>query len=741
MSSTIVNPLHDSAAAAAGEPSRQAGQGLGVLQWCQVVSVCYAALVLLPSGSGMGSTQWGDDGAENGNSTASEEYPRLCPRAIICSEGWFQLALIGGARLSAYAMFPLLAVAYLTKCHALTTVLERTIVSVWLPLHDLHQVHASAGRAIGWLTLVHALCHGCRWAARRELGLLLSAPAGASGLVAALCAAPICLLMGGPARLRASLSWEVRKAAHLLCAPFGIALLWHTPRMLVFCTAVMGVYGADQAFTVFAASHRIDKPAFTRLANAVILTFANPAEWKDNGIGYINVLVPWISRFQHHPFSVYAHPKRKNHSCVCIVAGGDWTRRLHDSLATPTTRPVWISGPFISPYQGASEHDNLMLVATGVGITPALSCLEHHRNHRKVSLLWMCRDPSLVEFFLDVFTFDDEGFTLIFYTGKTSLQLPKNISPHVYILPGRPNIQQVIGSVVQSVDEDVPLSSDLLQQSMAFMVKHLAEIGELELAATALERVATRLRQLLQSGVSLQTIMAAFDTDASSSIDLNELNTGLVSLNIRLSQTELDELMHAIDTNGTGAISSREWIDFIESRVQLPSTETESVRMQAVSQWRSMTTEGRARMRLLKKLVRQGARVLYEEMNRGEVDQLSETDIKHGVARLTTVLHIDLQQPSLDIVAAILTNGCATIAYDEFAEGFSMLQGLTVFLERSITSSTLASSVQSSAAKVKIRHPDRWMLLYCGGSAPVMDALSEFSREFGIKYTTESFRW
>ena len=79
------------------------------------------------------------------------------------------------------------------------------------------------------------------------------------------------------------------------------------------------------------------------------------------------------------------------------MLAGDWTRELHDAVRRPTRRPVWISGPFASPYSTAINYDNLILVASGIGITPALSIISAHKETRRINLVWICRDPALLE--------------------------------------------------------------------------------------------------------------------------------------------------------------------------------------------------------------------------------------------------------------------------------------------------------------------------------------------------------
>ena len=113
-----------------------------------------------------------------------------------------------------------------------------------------------------------------------------------------------------------------------------------------------------------------------------------------------------------------------------------------------------------------------------------------------MSLLWMCRDPSLIEFFLDIFEFSDDGFTLIFYTGKLPLTLPKGLPRNVKIIPGRPDIRVVLAEIIQSVEENLDLPSPLLQQSNQYVVSNMLSASR-DVAADDAESVPVLHRHLV----------------------------------------------------------------------------------------------------------------------------------------------------------------------------------------------------------------------------------------------------
>ena len=166
---------------------------------------------------------------------------------------------------------------------------------------------------------------------------------------------------------------QVRKGLHHLHWVFGIALAFHAPAVNIFWImfAVLLVYGLDALYGLLLKAYIIETAEFTCLKNGVQLRFVNPEGFR--GGGYVLLCVPWLNRHQWHAFSLFSHPTEPNQSCVHISNVGDWTDLLHGSLTErPTCRPCWVQGPFASPYHTALEFDNIILVASGIGITPAI---------------------------------------------------------------------------------------------------------------------------------------------------------------------------------------------------------------------------------------------------------------------------------------------------------------------------------------------------------------------------------
>ena len=177
-----------------------------------------------------------------------------------------------------------------------------------------------------------------------------------------------------------------------------------------------------------------------------------------NSGGYGYVMFEWIDKYQWHAFSLYENPLDKSIRHVFIASIGDWTRTLHQKIESfaATARPVWISGPFPSPYNNAFNYDNMILVAAGIGITPALSVIEAFKQFRRVNLIWAVRDASMLIFFLENAKLDEKGLNLIFYTGKD--HLPEtitnfNVHAHVKIIKECPSLSYVILNNIEHLDK------------------------------------------------------------------------------------------------------------------------------------------------------------------------------------------------------------------------------------------------------------------------------------------------
>ena len=65
-------------------------------------------------------------------------------------------------------------------------VLQRSFLSEFLPLDDMHEVHVFAGKVVGFEVISHSFWHLLRWGLAGEIQLLWTHVAGITGLIALL---------------------------------------------------------------------------------------------------------------------------------------------------------------------------------------------------------------------------------------------------------------------------------------------------------------------------------------------------------------------------------------------------------------------------------------------------------------------------------------------------------------------------------------------------------------------------
>ena len=77
-----------------------------------------------------------------------------------------------------------------------------------------------------------------------------------------------------------------------------------------------------------------------------------------------------------------------------MMPAGDWTKELSAAIKSrdgaKRHRACWIRGPYPSPFAIAADFSQLILFASGIGITPALAVMGQYRGNAriKVSPAW-----------------------------------------------------------------------------------------------------------------------------------------------------------------------------------------------------------------------------------------------------------------------------------------------------------------------------------------------------------------
>jgi ferric-chelate reductase len=328
---------------------------------------------------------------------------------------------------------------------------------------DSHELHIYCGWTILHCSLIHGFFHIFRWGVQKNLNLLYQHCSGMTGLIIISSCLLICLPM---TIFKHQIRYEIRKNLHYLFIIFAVALCLHTPRSAVpnggFSCYVFGTaltwYFFDSAYCLFFMTEKINTTKFSVVPTGVRMTMNVSERFQKTGNqgGVCYVCLPWISKHQWHAFSLFENPRNPLvEREIFIQKSGDWTSQVHDTLQRETVRPAWIQGPFPSPYNNADAYDNQILVASGIGITPALSVIRAHKETRRINLIWICRDEELLKFFLKHLYLDHQGWNLIFYTGKRKLGITEDdmmVDKNVFIIEGRPNLPEVIPNIIFGIE-------------------------------------------------------------------------------------------------------------------------------------------------------------------------------------------------------------------------------------------------------------------------------------------------
>ncbi|KAL7535065.1 hypothetical protein ACHAXR_006247 [Thalassiosira sp. AJA248-18] len=377
-------------------------------------------------------------------------------RAVVAIGGYQKICL-AISRMSAFSMYPMIVVVFITKMKALQSFFAKTPLSMYLGvLKEGHDYHIHAGRYIAFDVWLHTLFHLLRWAHQGNIKLLWTSVVGLTGLITVTSTPLIAFPM---MYYKDKIRYEIRKGLHYLFYVFAIAMCFHVPPSGIpnggFIAPILGtcvvVYTLDAAYVYFFMTEKVETTAFAVLSSGVRISMPVSERFQKHAgrAGYAYICLPWINDKQWHAFSLFEDPSDPSIQQMFLMKNGDWTNTVHAALSRDTTRPCWIKGPFPSPYSHASLYDNQILVASGIGITPALAAINAFKSSRRINLIWAVRDPEMLEFFLEHLYLDHDGWNLIFYTGKEPLASDiEESNPNVRVINGRPQLSSLIPNIV-----------------------------------------------------------------------------------------------------------------------------------------------------------------------------------------------------------------------------------------------------------------------------------------------------
>ena len=405
-----------------------------------------------------------------------------CPRkstTCVNPKDWVQVLMVVLARGSAGAMYVVFFLCSATTMHSTATWLgRRARVRLCDGLFggQARDVHIRAGKVLARLALLHGVAHYIRYICREEaraaskvpmviLGVISTAAFGAIHPLLTCVRRNVIKLYGEDAM---SFEKTMRYFHHVTVIVGLLTGVAHHWRLAIIGSVLFVLWSLDKLYLIIYRSFIIESPHLAVCGRAdepgggVLVTFQNPKSGFDFETGdYVRVRFPWMPGHhgkEYHPFSIapVSVGKLSDRSMLYLQVEGDWTKAMKETVAARgngNSLPMLLVGPFASPFNGSFMHQYLLLVASGIGITPSLSVLARLGKNRHVCVLWICRDVELVRLYAD-YLHPECGLceqAIVHITTATPETLPQDL-PGITLKAGRPDIEAVTRRIVTGGD-------------------------------------------------------------------------------------------------------------------------------------------------------------------------------------------------------------------------------------------------------------------------------------------------
>ena len=323
------------------------------------------------------------------------------------------------AKLGAGVLYPSLAFVLLSSSRRLATFLRQwRLLSRFINWDRSQYFHAFLGFTILFFALLHALAHLSGTfvravdADRTLLPNFPSSPityramvatrAGVTGILALTTLFALCLT-GLPSVRRSR--FQLFQYTHLLIWPFIALLLVHGTGDLIQ-SPVLGYWLIVPMLAVLwdrvprtVSMFRIKPGCSFRVIedSTVVLSIPQSAvSWTYKPGQYILLRVPELSRLQWHPFTIVGSTSSSGDDAlaceVYIRKAGDWTGALLKRTQEALPCTVTVDGPFGSPCDQLSNYARIVIVGTGIGVTPYAGWLRDLGPGQTVDFHWVVKE-------------------------------------------------------------------------------------------------------------------------------------------------------------------------------------------------------------------------------------------------------------------------------------------------------------------------------------------------------------
>lgn len=333
------------------------------------------------------------------------------------------------------------AFCLLPMMRLLISALRRTRIARYLALEDSVRFHWVSGHVLFAAAVVHTLAYLCLygWISERSMiANLMGSVASITGWILALIFLGFWLVALEAIRRR--LPFELFYVTHFSGIALVGLLLIHSPNYWKWFLIGGTGYLLDRAWRFY----RMRVPSTivsTRVLPSAVseLVIARPPGFEFRAGDFVFLLIPALSRFEWHPFTISSPPERRDAFTLHVRTLGDYTDALHRAckhwpeisrgVIEPTPDlsprlirrltaclgrvPVYLDGPHGAPANDIFHCKVPVLIAAGIGVTPFASILQSlmllHKAQQlgslevtKVYFIWINRDQRAFEWFTEL---------------------------------------------------------------------------------------------------------------------------------------------------------------------------------------------------------------------------------------------------------------------------------------------------------------------------------------------------
>ncbi len=303
------------------------------------------------------------------------------------------LARGGGALLNLNSVIVIIVAA-----KALMTYLRRTVLNMIVPFDKaMPAFHSIVGNVLGLGTVIHVVFQSANFALfrlvwkKRYPGFNLAnyVPLLVTGIILVVVLFVMRVTaMTSMRKRKFELFWTTHNAGFTLYYVVLMAHGFHAgkPSTYKYVVAPLAIYGIDCIMRF-----QRDKGSRLLLSRAALTPKGDdmtcvtlPRTFNYMAGQYCELKLPYISRFEWHPFTIASSP-HESKMMFFVKKNGDWTEKLYN-LATakkneaPPYIDVLVRGPYGAPAQHVGQYEHVVLISGGVGATPFASITKyaHH---------------------------------------------------------------------------------------------------------------------------------------------------------------------------------------------------------------------------------------------------------------------------------------------------------------------------------------------------------------------------